>query len=117
MAQILRQAREELGDPLQVLVRRDGAQRVDLLAHRVLVARQVVGEIADLDGDQRASGRHHDKRHQGHDQNGGHASEMQAAEQSDARRKNEAEQDRNGDRDKDLTPEVQRRNGEGDRDG
>ncbi len=88
-------------------------QRPDLGDEVGLILGDVVGEVDDLERDDRGqSGYQHSR--QGHDQDGrGDAADAPSSQLRDRRAQHEAEQHGEGDRDEDLAQEVERRHRRG----
>ena len=105
---------QRVGSPLQrARHQRSTAQRSYLGAQIGLVLRKVIGELRHLKDDGRAERGYDGDREQDRDDDRGNAPQTPAAQPSDERRQNEAQQRRNDQRLEDLPTHIEKDNDEG----
>ena len=114
--QLLTEIAQHLRGALDHAAARDGdAQVADLGAQVPLVRRQVVGQMDDLVGDDRAEAEQRDEEQQDHREDRRYPAEAEAAQPDHDRREHEAQQDRERERDQDVAADVERADDHDDR--
>ena len=104
---------EHLGRPLEQLAAwRRLAQRIDFGLDIVAVGRQLFGEVGDLPGDDRTEGEDSQEGEDDGDEHRRNVGEIEAAEPANERREREAQEHRQGQRDKDVAAEIECRDGD-----